>query len=162
MCAYVCILCVFMCVRARVHALMFVFLFSWGQISLWSPDWPQTSCNPPISACRALADCTQQECLTEQCSMTVCPAAAERDSRHLLLTLTLASVFDTRVFFITDKMDLTSERLHLLMKLSLTFPWPSRVKLRGRKGKLSELRKSLTPENLTGNKWLNLQTSAQI
>lgn len=56
--------------------------------------------------------------------MTVRPAAAEQDSKHLLLTLTLVSVFDTRVFFITDKMDLASERRPLLTKLSLTFPGP--------------------------------------
>lgn len=56
--------------------------------------------------------------------MTVRPAAAEQDSKHLLLTLTLVSVFDTRVFFITDKTDLASERLPLLTKLSLTFPGP--------------------------------------
>lgn len=46
-----------------------------------------------------------------------------------------------------------------------SFPWLSLAltgKTEGEKGKLSELGKSLKPENLTGNKWLNLQTSAQI
>lgn len=95
-----------------------------------------------------------------QC-MTVHPAAAKQDSKHLLLT-TDTCVFDTRVFFIMDKADLASERFHLVDKAFPDVPLAHMGKLRGRKGKLSELRKSFKPENLTGNKWLNLKTSTQI
>lgn len=157
MCAHVCILCVYVCVRVYMHLCLFSSFpeaksHSGAQTGLklvaTLPSQPAERwlTAPSKSAWRSTAVWQCVQLLPSETPNTFC------FHWHLRVSLTL----------ITDKMDLTSERLHLLMKLSLTFPWPSRVKLRGRKGKLSELRKSLKPENLTGNKWLNLQTSAQI